>query len=92
MRDGVTALIIVRATGSTEASLTVVFNRERKSRGPKKMDIDPDAIAAAVISEFEKLPSKRKPHIRSNGVHEWVPLSGIVARGATGSFRSSRQL
>jgi len=45
------------------------------------MDIDPDAVADAVISQFEKLPNKRKPHVRSNGVHEWVPLSGIVARG-----------
>ncbi|QYS93399.1 A to I editase domain-containing protein [Trichoderma simmonsii] len=36
-------------------------------------------IARAVISQFEKLPSKRKPCIRDNGLHEWVPLSGIVA-------------
>jgi len=26
-----------------------------------------------------KLPTKRKPGIRDNGFHEWVPLSGIVA-------------
>ncbi|KAL6885965.1 adenosine deaminase/editase [Trichoderma evansii] len=36
-------------------------------------------IARAVISQFEKLPSKRKPNVRDNGLHEWVPLSGIVA-------------
>ncbi|KAK1252652.1 hypothetical protein MKX08_003839 [Trichoderma sp. CBMAI-0020] len=36
-------------------------------------------IARAVISQFEKLPSKRKPCVRNNGLHEWVPLSGIVA-------------
>ncbi|KAL6830055.1 adenosine deaminase/editase [Trichoderma camerunense] len=36
-------------------------------------------IARAVISQFEKLPSKRKPCVRDNGLHEWVPMSGIVA-------------
>ncbi|KAL7916179.1 adenosine deaminase/editase [Trichoderma velutinum] len=36
-------------------------------------------IARTVISQFEKLPSKRKPCVRDNGLHEWVPLSGIVA-------------
>ncbi|KAM0524743.1 hypothetical protein ACHAPE_000843 [Trichoderma viride] len=36
-------------------------------------------IARAVISQFEKLPSKRKPCVRDNGLHEWVPLGGIVA-------------
>ncbi|KAK2591900.1 hypothetical protein QQS21_010398 [Conoideocrella luteorostrata] len=36
-------------------------------------------IARAVISQFNKLPAKRKPTIRDNGLHEWVPLSGIVA-------------
>ncbi|OAA42711.1 Adenosine deaminase/editase [Metarhizium rileyi] len=38
-----------------------------------------NVIARAVISQFQKLPAKRKPVIRSNGLHEWVPLSGIVA-------------
>ncbi|KND87408.1 tRNA-specific adenosine deaminase 1 [Tolypocladium ophioglossoides CBS 100239] len=37
-----------------------------------------DLIARAVISQFNKLPAKRKPAIRGNGLHEWVPLSGIV--------------
>jgi tRNA-specific adenosine deaminase 1 len=37
-----------------------------------------DAIAAAVLEQFERLPAKRKPAVRHNGLHEWVPLSGIV--------------
>ena len=40
-----------------------------------------DAIASVVLEEFDRLPSKRKPVIRGNGIHEWVPLSGIVAKG-----------
>ncbi|KAG6004643.1 hypothetical protein E4U21_000867 [Claviceps maximensis] len=36
-------------------------------------------IARTVISQFNKLPTKRKPTVRDNGLHEWVPLSGIVA-------------
>ncbi|KOS18309.1 tRNA-specific adenosine deaminase 1 [Escovopsis weberi] len=36
-------------------------------------------IARAVIDHFNKLPSKRKPTVRGNGLQEWVPLSGIVA-------------
>ncbi|KHN98800.1 Adenosine deaminase/editase [Metarhizium album ARSEF 1941] len=38
-----------------------------------------NAIAQTVISQFRKLPAKRKPAVRTNGLHEWVPLSGIVA-------------
>jgi tRNA-specific adenosine deaminase 1 len=38
-----------------------------------------DSIAHAVLSKFEALPQKRKPLVRGNGNHEWVPLSGIVA-------------
>ncbi|KAF5542545.1 tRNA-specific adenosine deaminase 1 [Fusarium phyllophilum] len=38
-----------------------------------------DLVAEAVLQQFDKLPSKRKPAVRDNGVHEWVPLSGIVA-------------
>ncbi|CEJ90615.1 hypothetical protein VHEMI06384 [[Torrubiella] hemipterigena] len=41
-----------------------------------------DAIAEAVLSCFDQLPVKRKPAIRDNGLHEWVPLSGIVAEKA----------
>ncbi|KAK0613060.1 adenosine deaminase/editase [Bombardia bombarda] len=40
-----------------------------------------DLLALAVLGEFAKLPSKRKPSVRDNGLHEWVPLSGIVAKG-----------
>ncbi|CAK7562906.1 MAG: hypothetical protein SEPTF4163_000762 [Sporothrix epigloea] len=45
-----------------------------------------DAIAATVLDEFEKLPANRKPAIRSNGVREWVPLSGIVAELKNGDL------
>ncbi|KAF4344618.1 tRNA-specific adenosine deaminase 1 [Fusarium beomiforme] len=38
-----------------------------------------DLIAHAVLQQFSKLPPKRKPAVRDNGIHEWVPLSGIVA-------------
>ncbi|KAH7185557.1 adenosine deaminase/editase [Fusarium flagelliforme] len=38
-----------------------------------------DLIAQAVLDQFHKLPAKRKPAVRDNGLHEWVPLSGIVA-------------
>lgn len=38
-----------------------------------------DSIAGAVIECFGRLPAKRKPVVRDNGLHEWVPLSGIVA-------------
>jgi len=40
-----------------------------------------DEIALAVLEEFRKLPTKRKPAIRDNGLREWVPLSGIVVKG-----------
>ena len=45
------------------------------------MSHEADAIALAVLGEFRKLPAKRKPTVRDNGLHEWVPLSGIVAKG-----------
>lgn len=44
-----------------------------------------DLIAHAVISEFNRLPAKRKPSVRDNGLHEWVPLSGVVAE-SNGEF------
>ena len=47
------------------------------------MDVSGDDIADAVLKQFDKLPAKRKPQIRGDGVREWVPLSGIVAQGAT---------
>ncbi|KAF4968952.1 hypothetical protein FSARC_3716 [Fusarium sarcochroum] len=43
------------------------------------MTSQPDLIAQAVLQQFHKLPAKRKPAVRDNGLHEWVPLSGIVA-------------
>ncbi|KAI0475800.1 adenosine deaminase/editase [Xylariaceae sp. FL0804] len=45
------------------------------------MTVTPDLIAALVQEEYAKLPASCKPAVRSNGVHEWVPLSGIVAQG-----------
>jgi hypothetical protein len=45
------------------------------------MSDEADTIALAVLEEFSKLPAKRKPAVRDNGLHEWVPLSGIVAKG-----------
>ncbi|KAK1518741.1 adenosine-deaminase [Colletotrichum costaricense] len=46
---------------------------------PLKMPADPDEIADVVLGRFKKLPTKRRPQVRDNGLHEWVPLSGIVA-------------
>jgi hypothetical protein len=46
------------------------------------MHTAPDDIADSVLTAFEQLPANRKPVIRANGVHEWVPLSGIVAEGS----------
>jgi hypothetical protein len=40
-----------------------------------------DQIASLVLEQFDKLPAKRKPAVRDNGIQEWVPLSGIVAKG-----------
>ncbi|KAI0019071.1 adenosine deaminase/editase [Xylariomycetidae sp. FL0641] len=45
------------------------------------MTVTPDDIASLVLKEYDKLPPKRKPVVRDNGLHEWVPLSGIVAQG-----------
>ena len=45
------------------------------------MSSDADSIALNVLDEFRRLPAKRKPAVRDNGLHEWVPLSGIVAKG-----------
>lgn len=41
---------------------------------------EPDQIASVVLEQFDKLHPKRKPQVRDNGMHEWVPLSGIVAK------------
>lgn len=45
------------------------------------MDFNGDDIAEVVQTQFERLPQKRKPQTRGDGVQEWVPLSGIVAQG-----------
>lgn len=45
------------------------------------MATEADEIATAVLEEFRKLPAKRKPTVRDNGLREWVPLSGIVVKG-----------
>ena len=44
-------------------------------------DVAGDEIAALVLEQFNRLPQKRKPAVRDNGIHEWVPMSGIVAEG-----------
>lgn len=41
----------------------------------------PDEIASVVLEQFDRQPQKRKPAVRDNGIHEWVPMSGIVAEG-----------
>lgn len=43
-----------------------------------------DTIASLVISQFNKLPAKSKPVLRSNGVQEWTVLAGIVVEKANG--------
>jgi hypothetical protein len=45
------------------------------------MEISGDEIADVVLKQFESWEKKRKPQVRTNGVREWVPLSGIVAQG-----------
>ncbi|GAP90195.1 putative tRNA-specific adenosine deaminase [Rosellinia necatrix] len=50
------------------------------------MTAQPDLVASLVQQEFDKLPAKRKPVVRDNGLCEWVPLSGIVAEGRGGKL------
>lgn len=45
------------------------------------MMVNPDSIASLVLQQFDSLAPKRKPLLRDNGMHEWVPLSGVVAQG-----------
>ena len=47
------------------------------------MTVTPDDIALLVQKQYDALPPKRKPAVRDNGLHEWVPLSGIVAEGTS---------
>ncbi|KAI1149955.1 adenosine deaminase/editase [Nemania diffusa] len=50
------------------------------------MTVKSDLIASLVQQEFDRLPAKRKPVVRDNGLREWVPLSGIVAEGKDGKL------
>ncbi|KAI0393035.1 adenosine deaminase/editase [Xylariaceae sp. FL0594] len=50
------------------------------------MTVTPDLIASLVLKEFDRLPAKRKPVVRDNGLREWVPLSGIVAEEGGGKL------
>ncbi|PBP20962.1 adenosine-deaminase domain-containing protein [Diplocarpon rosae] len=50
------------------------------------MNISGDEVAEVVLREFDKWPAKRRPLVRSDGVKEWVPLSGIVAQVGMGSL------
>ena len=45
------------------------------------MATEAEDVASLVLEEFSKLPAKRKPPVRDNGLREWVPLSGIVVKG-----------
>jgi hypothetical protein len=45
------------------------------------MEVSGDEIADVVLKQFESWEKKRGPQLRTNGVREWVPLSGIVAQG-----------
>ncbi|KAI5922315.1 adenosine deaminase/editase [Camillea tinctor] len=45
------------------------------------MTVTADLVASLVQQQYDQLPAKRKPVVRDNGLHEWVPLSGIVAQG-----------
>jgi hypothetical protein len=47
------------------------------------MEVTGDEIAETVEAQFDRLPQKRKPQSRGDSLQEWVPLSGIVARGRT---------
>ena len=43
-------------------------------------------IADIVHKEYDKLPRKSKPGTSADGIHDWVPLAGIVA--VTGKIRN----
>jgi hypothetical protein len=46
------------------------------------MTVTADDIASLVLRKFSEWPAKHKPVVRDNGLHEWVPLSAIVAQGS----------
>jgi tRNA-specific adenosine deaminase 1 len=54
---------------------------KHRQDGDYMMEVSGDEIADVVLQQFEKLPQKRKPQDRGEGIQEWVPLSGIVAQG-----------
>ena len=45
-----------------------------------------DRVVVAILERFHALPSKSKPRTLTNGVQEWIPLSGIVAIGDNDSI------
>lgn len=48
--------------------------------------MQPDEIAKLVLKTFDSLPAKRKPQQRSDGIKEWVSLSGIVLESGMNEF------
>ncbi len=47
-----------------------------------------DRVVTAVHENFYALPLKSKPRVFTNGIREWVPLSGIVVIGENESITS----
>ena len=45
-----------------------------------------DRVVVAIIDKFRALPKKSKPRTLRSGIHEWVPLSGIVVIGENDSI------
>jgi tRNA-specific adenosine deaminase 1 len=39
-----------------------------------------DNVARVVLDSYESLANRGKPIIRSNGVHEWTMIAGVVAQ------------
>ncbi|KAI1738111.1 adenosine deaminase/editase [Xylaria scruposa] len=58
----------------------------RHDHACRDMTTKSDLVASLVQQEFNKLPAKRKPVVRDNGLREWVPLSGIVAEEKEGKL------
>ena len=50
----------------------------RESANDKLMGSLEDQIADVVLAKFETLPAKSKPTNDTDGIRNWVPLSGIV--------------
>ena len=45
-----------------------------------------DRVVLAIHEKFHHLPKKSKPRLLTNGIREWVPLSGIVVVGENESI------